>query len=67
AGSLTGLYRVFSFLGLGLSLIGLSYFYGRFVFGGGGAKSPDEPNGETPPDAPGVSPAPPPPPQNNEI
>ncbi len=34
AGSLTGLYRVFSFLGLGVSLLGLSYFYGRFVFGG---------------------------------
>jgi uncharacterized membrane protein len=35
AGSLTGLFRVFSFLGLGISLIGLSYFYSRFVFGGG--------------------------------
>jgi uncharacterized membrane protein len=34
AGNLTGLYRVFSFLGLGLSLLGISYFYGRFVFGG---------------------------------
>jgi uncharacterized membrane protein len=34
AGSLTGLYRVFSFLGLGLSLMGISYFYSRFVFGG---------------------------------
>lgn len=34
AGSLTGLYRVFSFLALGLSLIGLSWFYSRFVFGG---------------------------------
>ncbi len=34
AGSLTGLYRVFSFLGLGLSLLAISYFYGRFVFGG---------------------------------
>ena len=33
AASLTGLFRVFSFLGLGLSLIGLSYFYSRFVFG----------------------------------
>jgi uncharacterized membrane protein len=33
AGNLTGLYRVFSFLGLGLSLLGISYFYGRFVFG----------------------------------
>ena len=32
ADNLTGLYRVFSFLGLGLSLLGISYFYGRFVF-----------------------------------
>jgi uncharacterized membrane protein len=36
AGSLTGLFRVFSFFGLGISLIGLSYFYSRFVFGGSG-------------------------------
>ena len=41
AGSLTGLYRVFSFLGLGLSLLAISYFYSRFVFAGGEA---DEPN-----------------------
>ncbi len=33
AGHLTGLYRVFSFLGLGLSLLGIGYFYSRFVFG----------------------------------
>ena len=33
AAELEGLYRVFSFLGLGVSLIGLSYFYTRFVFG----------------------------------
>lgn len=33
ASELEGLYRVFSFFGLGLSLIGLSYFYTRFVFG----------------------------------
>lgn len=32
ASELDGLYRVFSFLGLGLSLIGLSYIYTRFVF-----------------------------------
>lgn len=32
AAELEGLYRVFSFLGLGISLIGLSYFYTRFVF-----------------------------------
>lgn len=29
---LTGLYRVFSFMGLGLSLLALSWFYSRFVF-----------------------------------
>lgn len=32
ASELTGLFRVFSFLGLGLSLLGLSWFYSRFVF-----------------------------------
>ncbi len=32
ASELEGLYRVFSFFGLGLSLIGLSYFYTKFVF-----------------------------------
>lgn len=32
AGELTGLFRVFSFMGLGLSLLGLSWFYSRFVF-----------------------------------
>lgn len=31
ASELEGLYRVFSFLGLGLSLIGLSYFYTKFI------------------------------------
>ena len=30
--SLTGLYRVASFLGLGLSLVGIGYLYQRFVF-----------------------------------
>lgn len=44
ASALEGLFRVFSFLGLGLSLIGLSRFYTRFVFGNrdmaGGAKTP---------------------------
>ena len=34
ASELDGLYRVASFFGLGLSLIGLSWFYSRFVFGG---------------------------------
>lgn len=32
ASELEGLYRVFSFLGLGVSLLGLSWFYTRFVF-----------------------------------
>ena len=32
AAELTGLFRVFSFLGLGISLLGLSWFYTRFVF-----------------------------------
>lgn len=32
ASELTGLFRVFSFLGLGVSLLGLSWFYTRFVF-----------------------------------
>jgi uncharacterized membrane protein len=34
ASELEGLYRVLSFFGLGLSLLGLSWFYTRFVFGG---------------------------------
>ena len=33
ASELEGLYRVFSFFGLGLIMIGLSWFYTRFVFG----------------------------------
>ncbi len=41
AAELEGLYRVFSFFGLGLSLLGLSYVYTRFVFGGK-AESPDK-------------------------
>lgn len=32
ASALTGLLRVLSFLGLGLSLLGLSWFYTRYVF-----------------------------------
>ena len=31
ASDLTGLYRVASFLGLGLTLIGIGYIYRRFV------------------------------------
>lgn len=42
--ALEGLYRVASFLGLGLSLVGLGYLYQRFVFppprGAGGAAAP---------------------------
>lgn len=34
AAELEGLYRVFSFLGLGISLLSLSWFYTRFVFRG---------------------------------
>jgi uncharacterized membrane protein len=34
ASQLTGLMRVLSFLGLGLSLLGISWFYTRFVFRG---------------------------------
>jgi len=40
---LTDLYRVASFLGLGLSLVGIGYIYQRFVFprpGEGAASSP---------------------------
>jgi uncharacterized membrane protein len=45
---LTGLFRVASFLGLGLALVGIGYVYQRFVF----------PTGKiTPPGAsPGVAP-----------
>jgi uncharacterized membrane protein len=32
ASDLTGLYRVASFLGLGLSLIGIGYLYQRLLF-----------------------------------
>lgn len=32
AAELEGLYRIFSFFGLGVSLIGLSFFYTRFMF-----------------------------------
>ena len=32
AASLSGLYRVLSFLGLGLSLVALGWVYQRFVF-----------------------------------
>lgn len=32
AGALDGLYRVFSFMGLGISMLALSWFYARFIF-----------------------------------
>ena len=38
----TGLYRVASFLGLGLSLVGIGYLYQRFVFHQPAAKEPPE-------------------------
>jgi len=41
ASELTGLFRVLSFLGLGLSLLGLSWFYTRYVFAP--AQAPDKP------------------------
>ena len=40
ASELTGLLRVVSFLGLGLSLLGLSWFYTRYVFAGSPAERP---------------------------
>lgn len=36
---LTGLYRVASFLGLGLCLVGIGYVYQRFVFASGAARA----------------------------
>ncbi len=39
ASALSGLLRVFSFFGLGVSLLGLSWFYTRFVFGGRNIRS----------------------------
>ena len=41
---LTGLYRVASFVGLGLSLVGIGFLYQRYVF-----KRPDAPPEEPPP------------------
>lgn len=38
ASELTGLWRVFSFFALGLSLLGLSWFYAHFVFGRSAAR-----------------------------
>jgi uncharacterized membrane protein len=46
ARELEGLYRVFSFLGLGASLIGLSWFYTRFVFARGEAPARAEEEAE---------------------
>ena len=44
---LTGLYRVASFLGLGFSLVGIGYFYQRFVFRGAAATSTSAETTET--------------------
>jgi uncharacterized membrane protein len=41
-GDSTGLYRVASFLGLGLSLVGIGYLYQRFVFQRPAAKPPEQ-------------------------
>ena len=46
AAALTGLWRVLSFLGMGLSFLGISWAYARYVFGlgmGGGSKPPASP------------------------
>ena len=40
-GGLTGLYRVASFLGLGLCLVGIGYVYQRFVFADTATAAPD--------------------------
>ena len=42
---LEGLFRVFSFLGLGLSLLGISWFYTKFVFE---AKAPEQETTKSP-------------------
>jgi uncharacterized membrane protein len=47
--ALTGLLRVASFLGLGLSLIGIGYFYQRFVFPPRGPKAAADGTGEAEP------------------
>ena len=50
---LEGLYRVFSFFGLGFSLLGLSYVYTRFVFGGkdhAGGEAPEDKGTRSDPD-----------------
>jgi uncharacterized membrane protein len=44
-GDLTGLWRVASFLGLGLCLIGIGYVYQRYVFPPGGAAVAPQPEG----------------------
>jgi uncharacterized membrane protein len=40
AAALEGLWRVLSFLGMGLSFLGISWLYARFVFGLGAGKQP---------------------------
>lgn len=41
-GGLEGLWRIGSFLGLGLALLAVSWFYARFVFGVGGSEKTGE-------------------------
>ena len=48
---LTGLWRVLSFLLMGLSFLGISWAYARFVFGIG-TRRQDPPAPPAPPDAP---------------
>ena len=44
---ITGLFRVASFLGLGLTLVGIGYIYQRFVFNDTADTTPDPPEEET--------------------
>ena len=49
ASELTGLWRVLSFLLMGLSFLGISWAYARFVFGIGLRKPPEPPTAAPPP------------------
>jgi uncharacterized membrane protein len=54
---LTGLYRVASFFGLGLSLVGVGYLYQRFMVRDAAAATTAPPSSDSaPPDAPGTPP-----------
>jgi uncharacterized membrane protein len=50
ASSLEGLWRVLSFLGLGLSFLGISWAYARYVFGIGLGRTKVPDIGKVPPD-----------------